>query len=83
MSVHLQIAEQVKNHRQAQKEFLKLDAVREQIIDQLLQQASVSEDISVQQLNAVTKQMNQIASKFQFPLRKEVTKEMVLSFAKK
>ncbi|WP_100406729.1 DUF2533 family protein [Bacillus solitudinis] len=82
MSVHIQIAEQVKNHRQAQKQFLQLDAKREQEIKRLIEQAKLTEEVSVIQLNKITEEMNQIATKFHFPMRKIVTKDMVIAFAR-
>ncbi|WP_100372222.1 DUF2533 family protein [Bacillus sp. FJAT-45037] len=79
-NVHAQISEQVKNHRQAQKEFLALDAKREQAIDRVLKEAKKGLHISVQEINSITKEMNEIASTFYFPPRKEVTHDMILDY---
>ncbi|MCK0471619.1 DUF2533 family protein [Halalkalibacter sp. APA_J-10(15)] len=77
MTVHLQIAEQVKKHRQAQKEFLKLDAEREHAIAGALSLARAGQHFETNEINRITKEMNTIASAFQFPMRKQVTKQMV------
>ncbi|WP_017728428.1 DUF2533 family protein [Halalkalibacterium ligniniphilum] len=83
MSVHLQIAEQVKNHRKAQADFLAFDKQRELAIVETLAQAKQGKSFSVQKINHITKQMNDIAKRFQFPTRKEVTTAMVIDYLNK
>ncbi|TWI56376.1 DUF2533 family protein [Halalkalibacter nanhaiisediminis] len=83
MSVHLQIAEQVKKHRHAQKEFLALDAARERAIEETLSQAKAGKPIQTTEINRITNEMNQIAMTFQFPPRKNVTVEMIKEYLKK
>ncbi|KHF41925.1 DUF2533 family protein [Halalkalibacter okhensis] len=80
MTVHLQIAEQVKKHREAQKQFLALDAQRERAIEAVLELAKSNKTIQTTEINEITKQMNQIAMQFQFPPRKLVTPEMVTNY---
>jgi hypothetical protein len=80
MSVHLQIAEQVKNHREAQKQFLHLDAAREQAIDHVLELAKSNKEFQTTEINQITDEMNKIAMKFQFPPRKLVSREMILNY---
>lgn len=80
MAVHLQIAEQVKKHRQAQKEFLALDAAREHAIEAVLQLARAKKPFQTNEINRITNEMNQIATSFQFPARKQVTNDMITSY---
>ncbi|GAE31677.1 DUF2533 family protein [Alkalihalobacillus hemicellulosilyticus] len=80
MAVHLQIAEQVKKHRQAQKEFLKLDAEREHAIEEALSLAKAGQHFETNEINRITTEMNSIASAFQFPMRKQVTEQMVKEY---
>lgn len=83
MSVHLQIAEQVRKHRQAQKQFLALDAAREHAIETAFKQAEAGKPIQIIEINRITNEMNQIAMAFQFPPRKVVTAEMITAHLKK
>lgn len=77
MAVHLQISEQVKRHRQAQQQFRELDAKREQAIEHVLAEAKAGQAINLTEVNRITNEMNQIATRFHFPARKIVTVEMV------
>ncbi|WP_227934894.1 DUF2533 family protein [Alkalihalobacillus deserti] len=80
MAVHLQIAEQVKKHRDAQKQFLALDASRERAIERVLELAKVGKEVQITEINQITEEMNSIAMKFQFPPRKLVTRQMVINY---
>ncbi|GAE33341.1 DUF2533 family protein [Halalkalibacter akibai] len=80
MSVHLQIAEQVRKHREAQKQFLLLDSARERAIEHTLEIAKAGQDFQPTEINQITEEMNKIAMKFQFPPRKLVTKEMIINY---
>ncbi|MFC0557989.1 DUF2533 family protein [Halalkalibacter alkalisediminis] len=80
MAVHLQIAEQVKKHREAQKQFLALDASREHAIERALELAKAGKEVQTSEINQITEEMNRIAMQFQFPPRKLVTREMVLNY---
>ncbi|MCM3712784.1 DUF2533 family protein [Halalkalibacter oceani] len=77
MAVHLQISEQVKKHRHAQQQFRELDAKREQAIEYALAEAKAGQAINVIEINRITNEMNQIATRFHFPVRKTVTIDMV------
>ncbi|GAE27084.1 hypothetical protein JCM9140_3197 [Halalkalibacter wakoensis JCM 9140] len=83
MTVHLQIADQVKKHREAQKQFLALDAQRERAIEDVLTRAKAGAAVQTTEINDITNKMNQIAMQFQFPPRKLVTKDMVVQFLNK
>lgn len=83
MSVHLQIAKQINSHIKGQKEFKALDERREALIDEAIAKAKSNSEFSVNEINQVTAEMNQIGQKFNFPLRKQVTREMVLQYIAK
>ena len=83
MAVHLQIAEQVKKHREAQSQFLALDGSRERAIEDALKKAKAGLSFDTVEINRITNEMNQIAMKFQFPPRKNVTVEMVHEYIAK
>lgn len=83
MSVHIQISEQVKKHREAQKAFLALDQKREKAIDEMIKKARSGLPINVTEVNKITAEMNQIANQFQFPHRKIITVEMVQDYIQK
>ncbi|MFC0473432.1 DUF2533 family protein [Halalkalibacter kiskunsagensis] len=80
MAVHIQIAEQVRKHREAQKQFLALDSQRERAIDLALDLAKANKLVETTEINRITEEMNQIAMKFQFPPRKLVTPEMIRNY---
>lgn len=80
MAVHLQIAEQVRKHREAQKQFLALDAERERAIENVLQKAKSGYPIEIAEINRITNEMNHLAMNFQFPPRKLVTIEMIQDY---
>ncbi|WP_096201333.1 DUF2533 family protein [Bacillus sp. FJAT-45350] len=82
MSVHLQIASQINKHLDGQKEFRRLDMMREEAIARTIAEAKKVSDFSVQEINQITNEMNQLAKKFSFPVRKNVTKEMVIDYTK-
>ncbi|MEB1808153.1 MAG: YpbS family protein [Bacillaceae bacterium] len=81
MSVHLAISKQVENHINGQREFKRLDAMREATIEKVVADAKNGKDFSVTEINQITNEMNGIAMKFGFPTRKTVTKEMVSEYA--
>lgn len=82
MSVHLKIKDQINTFIQAEKNFRALDVQREILIEQLLQSAKKGEEISVTDVNDVTSKMNMISKKHGFPLRKIVSKDMVIDYLK-
>ncbi|WP_078552753.1 DUF2533 family protein [Bacillus alkalicellulosilyticus] len=83
MAVHLQIAEQVNKHIDAQNRFKRLEAFREEAIEEAIKDAKEARTVSTAKINAITEEMNAIAKAFQFPTRKLVTPEMVLEYVKK
>ncbi|MFC5713458.1 DUF2533 family protein [Thalassorhabdus alkalitolerans] len=81
MSVHQAISGQIEKRLLKEKEFLALDLRREEAIEETLTQAKKDPgEISVQRINQITKEMNQIAAHYRFPQRKNVTKEMIQSY---
>ncbi|MCD8503084.1 MAG: YpbS family protein [Bacillaceae bacterium] len=80
MSVHLKIKEQINTFIQAERNYRALDEERELLIDLLLNTAKEGKELSVVAVNDVTERMNILAKKHGFPLRKIVTKEMVIKF---
>ncbi|RXJ00007.1 DUF2533 family protein [Anaerobacillus alkaliphilus] len=82
MSVHLQIKEQMTRFIEGEKEYRKLDAKREEAIEAILQAAKEQQDFSLTEVNAITEKMNNLSKSFRFPIRKTVTKEMVLEHIK-
>lgn len=83
MSVHIQIAQQVKKHREAQRTFRNLDEKREEAIEKVIERAKQNEEIDVSEINHITNEMNAIAAQYQFPTRKQVTIEMIYTYIKK
>jgi hypothetical protein len=82
MSVHLQIAKQINTHLQGQKNYKELDSQREEAIEEALQKAKNNEEYTTQTINEITEEINGIAKRFAFPLRKVVTKDMISNYAK-
>ncbi|WP_332690822.1 DUF2533 family protein [Halalkalibacter lacteus] len=80
MAVHIQIAEQVRKHREAQKQFLALDSQRERAIEVAIELAKSKKLVQTTDINQITEEMNQIAMQFQFPPRKLVTPDMIIKF---
>ena len=83
MSVHLQIANQINKHIQGQKEHRRLDELRETAIEKVLQKVQNNESFSVQEVNVLTEEINILARKFNFPMRKRVTNEMIKEYVTK
>ncbi|UOE95628.1 DUF2533 family protein [Alkalihalobacillus sp. LMS39] len=83
MSVHLQIANQISKHIDGQQQFKQLDGLREAAIEEALTLAKQQKEFTTSDINAITNKMNEIAKKFHFPMRKQVTREMVLEYSKR
>lgn len=77
MSVHLQIKKQINTFIAGEKKFQEMDARREALIEEILADAKAKKDISLLEVNAVTEQINNLSRLHGFPMRKQVTKEMV------
>ena len=80
MSVHLKIKEQINTFIQAEKNYRALDEEREWLIEEVLNAARQGKQLLIAEVNDVTEKMNVLAKKHGFPLRKNVTKEMVIEF---
>ncbi|MGO4887256.1 DUF2533 family protein [Anaerobacillus sp. MEB173] len=83
MSVHLQIQEQINKRLESEKEYQRLDDLREAAIEKALNEARSSDDFSIVAINQITEEMNSLSKKYGFPLRKTVTKAMVKEYLAK
>ncbi|MED3648162.1 DUF2533 family protein [Halalkalibacterium halodurans] len=81
MSVHLQIADQIKKHRQAQKQFQQMDQKREAAIEKAVSEAKQGKPFTTTAINRITEEINQLAKLYQLPTRKLVTVEMIKTYA--
>jgi hypothetical protein len=80
MSVHLQIKEQMTTFIAAEKKYRELDLKREESIEKVVNDAKANKPFSLVEVNAITEELNNLSKYFRFPMRKQVTKEMVLEF---
>ncbi|OIJ16671.1 hypothetical protein BKP37_05410 [Anaerobacillus alkalilacustris] len=80
MSVHLQIKKQMNNFINAEKNYRKLDQIREEKIEEIIKIAKNKKDFSLVEVNKVTEEINKFSKSHGYPLRKLVTKEMVEEF---
>ncbi|OIJ22107.1 hypothetical protein BKP45_05375 [Anaerobacillus alkalidiazotrophicus] len=80
MSVHLQIKKQMNNFINAEKNYRKLDQIREEKIEEIIKIAKNKKDFSLVEVNKVTEEINKLCKSHGYPLRKLVTKEMVEEF---
>ncbi len=83
MSVHNQISRKVNEKLTAIEEYKQLDNQREILIIEAIKKYQSSNYVELTKLNELTKEMNQLASKHQFPHRKIVSKEMFLEYVTK
>ncbi|MFN7251292.1 MAG: DUF2533 family protein [Anaerobacillus sp.] len=80
MSVHLQIKEQMTTFIAAEKKYRELDIKREESIEKVVNDAKANKHFSLVEVNAITEELNNLSRSFRFPMRKQVTEEMVLKF---
>lgn len=80
MSVHLQIKKQMNNFIEAERQYKKLDQLREQKIEEVLIDAKTKKDFSLLEVNAITEELNNLSKSYGFPLRKQVSKDMIFEF---
>ncbi len=80
MSVHIQIKEQMTNFINAEKRYRELDQKREELIEAVLAAAKQKKEFSLEEVNVVTEEMNNLSRSFRFPLRKKVTTAMVAEY---
>ncbi|MCM3617297.1 YpbS family protein [Sutcliffiella horikoshii] len=80
MSVHKAISEHSRKQNKVVMSFLQLEQQREAYIEEATQLCREKEPFTTEKINAVTKQINELARKGIAPQRKLVTKEMVEEF---
>lgn len=83
MSVHKAITEHVNNQNKRIQDFLALDQLREQYIEEALELCKQGKSFTTDKINEVTKQINELARQGAVPTRKLVTVEMVCEYALK
>ncbi|WP_349410652.1 DUF2533 family protein [Pseudalkalibacillus sp. SCS-8] len=85
MSVHQEISKHSQDQHDRVRRFSELDAAREKWIEIALQKCREKEDFAdaLDEINAVTDQINELARKGIVPQRKNVTKEMVEEYCRK
>jgi len=81
--VHKEITKHSNRQHQLVKTFIELDLKREEFIDEAVQLCLENKPFSVDKINAVTVEINQLAKKGIVPTRKRVTVEMVKEFVQR
>ncbi|PFJ12111.1 hypothetical protein COD67_19930 [Bacillus cereus] len=80
MEVHKAITAHSRKQNEIVKTFLQLDAQREAAIEAAVLLASNGKEFSVDVINVVTKQINDLAKRGVAPQRKLVTEDMVMEY---
>ncbi|MGE7882566.1 YpbS family protein [Bacillus sp. NPDC094077] len=80
MEVHKAITAHSRKQNEIVKTFLQLDAQREAAIEAAISLASNGKEFSVDVINVVTKQINDLAKRGVAPQRKLVTEDMVMEY---
>lgn len=83
MSVHIEISKHINRHIEAQQKYKALDQQRELAIESTIEKAKLGKEFDTVQINQITNEINEIAKKYNFPLRKAVSKEMVEQYLQK
>ncbi|MFC3884100.1 YpbS family protein [Bacillus songklensis] len=83
MSVHKAISEHSNRQHQRIKQFAQLDSLREMYIEEAVSRCRQGQSFSVEQINEVTKQINELARQGIVPTRKMVTPEMVQEYVER
>ncbi|MDR7001797.1 YpbS family protein [Neobacillus niacini] len=83
MSVHKAITEHVNIQNKKINDFLALDQLREQYIEDALELAHQGKDFTTDKINEITNEINELAKKGIIPTRKLITAEMVREYALK
>ena len=84
MSVHHAISKHSENQHYIVSRFMELDGQREAFIERAIELCKKGEPFSTDDINAVTKEMNELGKKgivTSLPVRKLVTVEMVKEYA--
>ncbi|MBD8068155.1 DUF2533 family protein [Bacillus sp. PS06] len=82
-NVHEEISKHSKKQHEIVKTFLTLENQRESFIAEAVSLAKEDLPFSVDQINIVTKQINELARNGIAPTRKIVTPDMVIEYAKR
>jgi hypothetical protein len=82
-NVHEEISKHSKKQHEIVKAFLVLENQRESFIAEAVSLAKEDQPFTVEQINRVTKQINEMARNGIAPTRKLVTPEMVIEFVKR
>jgi hypothetical protein len=77
MSVHTAITAHSKKQHDHIELFLQLDQLREQAIDQVVQKCLANKPFNVEEINQISRDINEHAKKGISPTRKLVSEEMV------
>lgn len=80
MSVHRAITEHSQQQYARVRAFYELDEKREQYIEEVVQKCLQNEPFSLEKVNKVTNEINQLAKQGIVPTRKIVTEEMVFEY---
>jgi hypothetical protein len=83
MSVHTAITAHSKKQHDHIEAFLHLDELREQAIDQAVRQYIQNEPFDVQEINRISREINDHAKRGISPTRKLVTKDMISEYAER
>jgi hypothetical protein len=76
MSVHKELALHAEKQNSIYKEFLRLDEIREEYIEEAIELCRQGKPFSTNKINEVTNKINQINLRF-IPTRRLVTVEMI------
>lgn len=82
MSVHKELAQHAEKQNNVYKQFLQLDQLRENYIEEAIALCKKGKPFSTDKINQVTNQMNKINLRF-IPDRKNVTNAMIEEYVKK
>ncbi|MFC4322732.1 DUF2533 family protein [Litchfieldia salsa] len=82
-NVHEEISKHSKKQHELVKAFLTLENQRESFIAEAVSLAKNDQPFTVEHINMVTKEINNLARNGIAPTRKLVTSEMVIEFAKR
>lgn len=83
MSVHKEISKHSMKQHQRVVQFTQLDSEREQAIDKAVLQMKETGTCSVDEINRITKQINELAKQGIVPMRKLVSVEMVKEYVER
>lgn len=83
MSVHQAISAHSKKQQEAIQTFLELDKKRENYIEEAIVKCKNNELFTVDQINGISKKINDLATKEIIPTRKYVTIEMIREYVEK